>query len=86
MDNYKTVLEMKNKMQFAGEMIDFMYQHNQTILNRLVSVSFNDDSRKECAVLLMQTLLNVIDAIVENNPCSNEKNNSGTVGFSDVVG
>ncbi|MGN1155465.1 MAG: hypothetical protein ACI4TK_04750 [Agathobacter sp.] len=85
MDNYKTVLEVENKMQFAGEMIDFMYQHNQTIINRLISVSFNDDSRKECAVLLMQTLLNVIDAIVENKPCSNEKNSGGTVGFSDVV-
>lgn len=76
MNNYKTVLETEDKMQFAGEMFDSMYQHNTTLFNRIINVALDDYSRHECAALIGRTLGEVVDAIIETNkPCSIEKNN-----------
>ena len=76
MNNYKTVLETEDKMQFAGEMFDSMYQHNTTLFNRIINVTLDDHSRHECAALIGRTLGEVMDAIIETNkPCSIEKTN-----------
>lgn len=86
MNNYETVLATEDKMQFAGEMIDSLYQHNTNLFNKIINVTLDDHARQEFSVLIGHTLVEVMDALFETNKqCSIEKNSGGTVGFSDVV-